>query len=81
MSVCDSSLNYFNYLPSKVQGANTSYETWLSSSSYSLAENEIPYYVGIPVGEEIELRWIQQDMGQTGSYKDILIATQKIKIS
>ena len=36
---------------------------------------------GIPVGDEVELRWVQQDQGQTGEYKDVLIATQKIKIS
>lgn len=36
---------------------------------------------GIPVGDEVELRWNSQDMGQTGEYKDVLIATQKIKIS
>lgn len=36
---------------------------------------------GIPVGDEVELRWNSQDMGQTGKYKDVLIATQKIKIS
>lgn len=65
----------FNFLPSVSSGARTSLELGISGYSFSEEENQL--YKGITVGEEIELHWVQQDMGKLANTKMFLLLPRK----